>query len=133
MKSLQIRFVGTEVLYLLCSLIFMLSLNEMQLCKVSARFPLESRLYTKMKLFPFSRDMNIELHPPMGRAYPTHTVGENKVTCFDASPQTFCKAYIVVLSVSLCSSLLQFHGRFRTAQREEAVENGVGFRTITFP
>ena len=94
----------------------MLSLTEMQLCKVSARFPLESRLYTKMKLFPFSRDMNIQLHP-VGRAYPTLTVGENKVTCFDASPQTFCKAYIVVLSV--CSSFLQFLGRFRTAQCED--------------
>ena len=33
---------------LFCSLIFMPSITEKQLCKVSTRFPLESRLYMYM-------------------------------------------------------------------------------------
>ena len=39
---------------LFCSLIFRPSVTEKQLCKVSTRFPLESRLYMYTEQFPFS-------------------------------------------------------------------------------
>ena len=81
----------------------MLSLTEIQLCNPARIAP----LYMKMKLFPFSEY-------PMGRAYPTHTVGNW------SNPRLCCKAvHVNIVVLSVCSSLLQFHGRFGTAQCED--------------
>ena len=48
------RYRGPIPIDLFCSLIFMPSVTEKRLCKVSTRFPLESRLYMYTEQLPFS-------------------------------------------------------------------------------